>query len=114
MVAPKPGERLLLYIMVTTEVVSMVLVIERLEPHQHQKPQGTPAASSSCLDLGPIKGVGVEEVDGSQTSEAPLSPVTQVGSHVVTKSQLPGAPVGSSKQEAIGSLDPEALLHPRG
>jgi hypothetical protein len=64
MVAPEPGEPLLLYIMATTKVVSMVLVTERLEPHQHQKPKGTSAASSGSLDLGPVEGVGVEEADG--------------------------------------------------
>jgi hypothetical protein len=32
MVAPEPGEPLLLYIAVTTKVVSMVLVVERPEP----------------------------------------------------------------------------------
>jgi hypothetical protein len=32
MVAPEPGEPLLLYIAVTTKVVSMVLVVERPKP----------------------------------------------------------------------------------
>jgi hypothetical protein len=35
MVALEPGEPLLLYITSTANVVSMVLVAERLEPHQH-------------------------------------------------------------------------------
>jgi hypothetical protein len=38
------------------------------------------------LDLGPAEGTGVEEADGSQILEAPLSPITQVGSHVATGS----------------------------
>jgi hypothetical protein len=53
--------------------------------------------------------MGVEEPDASHIPEAPLAPVTLVGSHVATGSQLPGAPVGSNNQEATGSLDLEAL-----
>jgi hypothetical protein len=35
MVAPEPSEPLLLHIVATTEVVSMVSIAERSEPHQH-------------------------------------------------------------------------------
>jgi hypothetical protein len=90
MVAPEPGEPLLLYIVATTEAMSMVLVAERPKPHQHQKPKGTSAASFKSLDLGSTGGVGVEEANGSQIPEAPLFPVTQIGSHVATGSQLLG------------------------
>jgi hypothetical protein len=106
MVAPKLGEPLLLYITATTEAVSMMLVTERPKPHQHQKPKGTSTASSGSLDPRATEGTGVEEADGSQIPEAPLTPVTQVGSHVATGFQLLGAPVASGKQEASGSLDP--------
>jgi hypothetical protein len=53
--------------------------------------------------------MGVEEPNRSKIPEAPLAPVAQVGSHAATRSQLSGALVGSSNQEATGSLDPEAL-----
>jgi hypothetical protein len=86
MVAPEIGEPLLLYIAATTEVVSMVLIAERSELPQHQKPKGTSAASSGSPDPGPVEGVGVEEVDESQIPEAPLSTVTQVGSRIATRS----------------------------
>jgi hypothetical protein len=80
------GEPLLLYIAATTEAMSMVLITERSELPQHQKPKGTSAASSRSPDLRPVEGVGVEEVDGCQIPEAPLSTVTQVGSRIATRS----------------------------
>jgi hypothetical protein len=40
MVALQPGEPLLLYIVTTIEVMSMVLVLERLEPKQPQALKG--------------------------------------------------------------------------
>jgi hypothetical protein len=46
MVAPEPGEPLLLYIIATTEVVSMVLVMKWLKPQQPQALKGAPAARS--------------------------------------------------------------------
>jgi hypothetical protein len=46
MVALEPTEPLLLYIAATTEVLSMVLVMERPEPQQTQVPKGAPAAGS--------------------------------------------------------------------
>jgi hypothetical protein len=46
MVAPEPGEHLLLYIMAKAEVVSMVLVIERPKLMQPQVLKGSPAARS--------------------------------------------------------------------
>jgi hypothetical protein len=46
MVALDPSEPLLLYIAATTEVVSMMLVMEWLEPQQPQALKGAPAARS--------------------------------------------------------------------
>jgi hypothetical protein len=46
MVTPEPGEHLLLYITAKVEVVSMVLVTERLEPKQPQTVKGAPAPGS--------------------------------------------------------------------
>jgi hypothetical protein len=63
MVAPEPSEPLLFYIAATVEAMSMVLVTKWPEPHQHQKPKGTSAASFGSLDLGPAEGAGVEEAD---------------------------------------------------
>jgi hypothetical protein len=56
MVAPEPGEPLLLYVATTVEVVSMVLVVERPGPPQ---PQETKEASANS--------------SGSQTSREPWS-----------------------------------------
>jgi hypothetical protein len=50
MVAPEPSEHLLLYIAATTEVISMVLVAERLEPKQSQALKGAPAFGSRYQD----------------------------------------------------------------
>jgi hypothetical protein len=113
-VAPDLDEPLLLYITAIAKVVSMVLVAEQPEPHQHQEPKGTYAAGSGSLDSGPAEGTGVVEPDGSQIPEASLALVTQVRSHVAIGSQLPGAHAGSGNQEATRSLDPEALSDLRG
>jgi hypothetical protein len=102
MVAPEPGEHLPLYIMAIAEAMNMVLVTERPEPHQHQKLEGSSTASSGSLDSGLTEGARVEEADGSQIMEAPLSPVTQVGSHVATGSQLPGHLWGPANKKPPG------------
>jgi dsDNA-binding SOS-regulon protein len=62
MVAPEPGEPLLLYIAATTEAVSMVLVAERSEPPQ---PQETKEASANGLGSQGPEPAGSPEV-GSQ------------------------------------------------
>jgi hypothetical protein len=46
MVAPDPGEPLLLYITATSEAVSMVLVAERLDPHGLHEPGSSYADGS--------------------------------------------------------------------
>jgi hypothetical protein len=48
MVAPEPGVPLLLYFADTSHAVSMVLIVERLEPQEHQVPKG-----SSICGFGP-------------------------------------------------------------
>jgi hypothetical protein len=53
MVAPEPGEPLLLYITTTTEVVSMVLVVERSEPQQPQVSKGVSAGGFVSQDPDP-------------------------------------------------------------
>jgi hypothetical protein len=109
MVAPEVGEPLLLYIVVTTEAVSVVLVAERPEPHQHREIRGTSASSYGPQDPEPVEGARVEEADGSQNLGPSPAPVSQVGSHVDIGSQLPAATVGSGNQEATRSQNPNAL-----
>jgi hypothetical protein len=46
LVALEPSEPLLLYIVTTVDAVSMVLVVERPEPHQHQEPKAEEALES--------------------------------------------------------------------
>jgi hypothetical protein len=46
MVALEPGEPLLLYIAATSEVVSMVLVAERPDPHNTHELRGSSADGS--------------------------------------------------------------------
>jgi hypothetical protein len=53
MVAPEPGEPLLLYIAATAEVVSMVLVVEQPEPQQPQALKGAPTTGSRSQDPDP-------------------------------------------------------------
>jgi hypothetical protein len=65
MVALKPTEPLLVYITVIAEAVSMVLVTERSEPHQHQEPKWTSASGSGSEDPKPTEGPRAEEAVGS-------------------------------------------------
>jgi hypothetical protein len=74
MVAPKPGEHLLLYIVAKLEVMSMVLVAERPEPKQPQALKGVPAAGSGSQDPDPAKGPRDQEASRSQISEPTLNP----------------------------------------
>jgi hypothetical protein len=65
MVAPEPGEPLLLYVTATVEVVSMVLVAKRPEPPH---PQETKEAAGSP---------GVRVTAGSELLEASPAPESQ-------------------------------------
>jgi hypothetical protein len=65
MVALEHGEPLLLYIVVTAEVVSMVLIVERPEPQQPQAPKGAPADDSRSQDLDTEGGPRDKESSGS-------------------------------------------------
>jgi hypothetical protein len=89
MVAPEPGEPLLLYIAVTTEAVSMVLVMERPEPQQPQVPKGASASGSRSQDLEPTEGPRVKEAVGSHLPETSLAPEPQVGSQSPEPTQGP-------------------------
>jgi hypothetical protein len=65
MVSLEHGEPLLLYIVVTTEVVSMVLIVERPEPQQPQAQKGAPADDSRSQDLDTEGGPRDKESYGS-------------------------------------------------
>jgi hypothetical protein len=74
MVAPEPGEHLLLYIMAKAEVVSMVPIAEWPEPNQPQMLKGAPAAVFGSSDLDPMEGPWDQEAYESQILEPTLSP----------------------------------------
>jgi hypothetical protein len=79
MVAPEPGEPLLLYITATAEAVSMVLVTERSEPPQPQETKETSVNSSGSQDLEPAGSPEVRVTAGSQLPEASLALETNPG-----------------------------------
>jgi hypothetical protein len=74
MLASEPSEPVLLYITATTEVVSMVLIIERPKPQQPQSPKGTPAVGSGSHDLNPAGEPRDKEVTESQLPEPAVTP----------------------------------------
>jgi hypothetical protein len=80
MVAPEPGETLLLYITVIAEVMSMVLIAERREPKQPQPLKGAPATGSGSQDPDPAEGSCDQEASGSQLLEPTQSPEPQIES----------------------------------
>jgi hypothetical protein len=65
MVAPEPGEPLLLYIAATSEAVSMVLVIEQPDPHRLHELASSSTDGSGSQDLGPAKEPGAIAAAGS-------------------------------------------------
>jgi hypothetical protein len=77
MVFPEPGEPLLLYIMATSEAVSMVLVIERSDPHSTRELGGSSAVCSGSLDPGPVDEPRSISAAGSQSLEAIAGPHDQ-------------------------------------
>jgi hypothetical protein len=80
MVALELGEHLLLYIMATTELVSMVLFTKRPELEQPQALKGAPTAKSGSQDIDHAEGLWDREASGPQIAEATLSPEPQMGS----------------------------------
>jgi dsDNA-binding SOS-regulon protein len=65
MVAPEPGEPLLLYVTTIAEVVSMVLITERSEPPQPQETKEASANGSGSQDLEPAGSSEVGVAAGS-------------------------------------------------
>jgi hypothetical protein len=86
MVAPEPGEPLLLYIAATLEAVSMVLVTEEPNPHGLHELESSSANGSSSQDPRPTEEPGVADGSGSQDPGPPEEPGAADGSG----SQNPG------------------------
>jgi hypothetical protein len=77
MVAPEPGEPLLLYIATTLEAVSMVLVAERPDPHNTHELRCSSADGSGSQDLGPMEEPRAIAVAGPQSPKAAAGPHDQ-------------------------------------
>jgi hypothetical protein len=65
MVAPEPGEPLLLYITATSEAVSMVLVAERPGPHSLHELGSSSADGLESQDSRPVEEPGTADGSGS-------------------------------------------------
>jgi hypothetical protein len=112
MVAPKPGEPLLLYITTIAKAVNMVLVTERSEPPQPQETKETSVNDSGSQDPEPAGSLEVGVASRSQLLEASLAPKHQVGLDNATRSQPPEANSGPDDLEADGPRLPEAFSGP--
>jgi hypothetical protein len=95
MVAREPGEPLQLYIMTIVDAVSKVLVVEQLEPCQHQEPEA-------------------KEAPGTQRQEAHPAPKLYGGANTVIEPKLPEVDLGPINQEATGSQLPGPHSDSRG
>jgi hypothetical protein len=78
-----PSEPLLLYIAATSEIVSMVLVAERPDPHAPHELRSSSADGSGSLDLRPVEEPGAADGSGSQDPQ----PTEEPGANVAAKSQ---------------------------
>jgi hypothetical protein len=74
MVVPEPGEPILLYIVDTSEAVSMVLVAKRPDPHSLHGFGSSSADESGSQDPGPAEEPGAVVAAGSQSPEATVAP----------------------------------------
>jgi dsDNA-binding SOS-regulon protein len=74
MVAPEPGEHLLLYIAATLEAVSMVLAAERPDPHGLHVLGSSSIDGSGSQDPGPAEEPKADVAAGSQCLEAAMGP----------------------------------------
>jgi hypothetical protein len=77
MVAPEPGEPLLLYIAATSEAVSMVLVAEQSDPYGLHEVGSSSADGSGSQDPGPAEEPGAVTAAGSESPEACTTPMTR-------------------------------------
>jgi hypothetical protein len=96
MVAPEPGEPLLLYIATTSEAMSMVLVAERSDPHNTYELGGSSADGSGSQDLGPVEESRAIVATGSQSPEAAVGPHDQAVVGPQTSEVSPMQIIGSS------------------
>jgi hypothetical protein len=105
MVAPEPGEPLLLYITTTIDGVSMVLTAERPDPKAEEAPKSQP------LEAHPTPKLGDEPDTITECHPTDVDP--SVDNQEVTESQPPGAILDSGRQEPsepepmeVDTLDP--------
>jgi hypothetical protein len=77
MVAPEPGEPLLLYIAATSEAVSMVLVTEQPDPHNTHELESSSARGSGSQDPGPVDEPGAITAAESQPRRLQQAPMTR-------------------------------------
>jgi hypothetical protein len=99
MVAPEPGEPLLLYIAATSEAVSMVLVTERPGPHDLHELGSSSTDGSGSQDPGPAEESGA--ADGSVFQDP--RPAEEPGANTAAGSQSPEAIMGPLDQAVTGS-----------
>jgi hypothetical protein len=107
MVAPEPGEHLLLYIATTAEAVSIIQVAERPEPPQPQETKETSANDLGSQDPELVGSLDVGVTAGSQLPEASLAPKPHAG---------PGKPLGPRPQrptQVPTTSKPPHLIPPR-
>jgi hypothetical protein len=108
MVAPEPGEPLLLYIVATLEVVSMVLVIDRPDPHGLHELESSSVDGSGSQDPGPAEEPGAITAAGSQSSGAAVGPHDQA----VEGSRASELPPGAKARELPGSAPMKMVTPP--
>jgi hypothetical protein len=77
MVAPEPGEPLLLYIVATSEAMSMVLVAKWPDPHGLHELGSSSAGGLGSQDPGPVEEPGANPAAGSQSPKAVTGPPDQ-------------------------------------
>jgi hypothetical protein len=106
MVVLEPSEPLLLYIVATSEAVSMVLVAERPDPHGLHELGSSSANGSGSQDPGPMEEPGA--VDGSGSSDP--GPAKEPGATDGSESSDPGP--ADEPGAANGSQSPEVAMGP--
>jgi hypothetical protein len=101
-VAPEPGEPLLLYIAATAEAVSMVLVVERPDPLAAHEHGSSSASGSGFRDSGPAGRSEAGQTAGSQLPEV-------IPAHGDTGSQPPETASDPRGKAVTGAQTPGVL-----
>jgi hypothetical protein len=111
MVAPEPSEPLLLYIVATSEAMSMMLVAERPDPHNLHELGSSSTDGSGSQDQRRTEEPAAIPAAGSQSSEAATGPPNQT----VMGSQTSELPPGTEDRELPGPapMEMDALDPPR-